>query len=350
MYFVDMHCDTVSRLLQKKRNNERETLRQNSGHVDVEKLQKSGYLLQNFALFVQLAVPHDPWQETMELYELYREEMEQNQNNLAPVLCYADIEKNKKAGKISALLTLEEGGVCQGQVQRLEELYTMGVRMLTLTWNHQNELGSPNLDWSRGRQVRSAAEGLHSKKRTDMVWKYLNTPDVTHGLTPRGIEFVERMEEMGMIPDVSHLSDAGFYDVARISKKPFVASHSNARSVCPCVRNMNDHMIRTLAEKGGVMGLNFCADFLMQMPPGASNPGSLQAIVAHARQIVKVGGIECLGLGTDFDGIDTHAEVPHAGVMERLYDALRKGGFTAAQMEKIFCGNVLRLYRETLSK
>ena len=145
------------------------------------------------------------------------------------------------------MLTVEEGAVCKGSTGKLRHLYRLGVRMLTLTWNYPNELGWPN--------VKMPPEG--SEEAPDFT-----VPDREHGLTETGFAFLSEMERLGMIVDVSHLSDAGFWDVARAAEKPFVASHSNARAVCHHVRNLNDEMIRALAEKGGVTGLNFCPSFL----------------------------------------------------------------------------------------
>lgn len=362
MKIVDMHCDTISELLWVRKcakEKHAETvddatkvceigLRKNDKHIDIEKLQTSGYSLQNFALFVEKEQCQEPWQQVQELYALYREELDKNSDILAPVYTYADIAKNQAAGKISSLLTVEEGAVCQGEIDKLCKLYEQGVRMMTLTWNYPNELGFPNLNGPRGRTVKEKAAQLPEGEREQWVKAYLNTPDTEHGLTEKGRKFVSKMEELGMIVDVSHLSDAGFYDVLSCSKKPFVASHSNARTICPNVRNMSDDMIRRLAERGGVMGLNFCADFLTQLPVGVNNPGTVAAIVEHAGHIVNVGGIEVLGLGSDFDGIGTHGELPDASYMYRLFDALKKGGFTESQIEKIFTENVLRVYREVL--
>lgn len=333
MKIADMHCDTISSLWQRQKGEEKESwsLRENGGHVDLIKLKNSGYLLQNFALFVDKKSCNDPWEEVQQLYALYQEETEKNKDILAEVRCFEDIEKNRKEGKISAFLTVEEGGVCKGEIDKLCKLYEQGVRMMTLTWNYPNEMGFPNLDGS--------------KRKTP----YSAEPEKTKGLTGKGREFVCKMEELGMIVDVSHLSDAGFYDVLDSTEKPFVASHSNARAVCPCVRNLTDDMIRKLAQRGGVMGLNFCADFLEWLPAGTPNPGTIRAIVEHARHIVKVGGIEVLGLGSDFDGIATHGELPHAGRMSLLYDALGDGGFSERERDKIFSENVLRVYREVLS-
>lgn len=331
MKTVDMHCDTVSELWKREQAGEKISLLDCDCHINLRKMKQGDYLLQNFALFVNMEACADPWEHVQELFALYERLMKENADLIVPVTCTEEIERNRLNGKMSALLTVEEGGVCRGSLEKLDILYSQGVRMLTLTWNYQNELGSPNID---------------RKKKPTLQDTFV--PNVSAGLTEMGFAFVERMEELGMIVDVSHLSDAGFWDVARYAKRPFVESHSNARQICPCVRNLTDEMIRALAEKGGVTGLNFCADFLTKAQENTPNPGTVEAVVRHAKHIVKVGGMECLGLGSDFDGIDTHAELPGADAMERLWHALVKGGFTQDQADAVFGGNVLRLYREVL--
>ena len=332
---IDMHCDTISALLAMQRKgicSENNCLLKNSLHVDLEKLEKGGCFLQNFALFVALSECSDPWKECTALADLYYVELEKNKDRIRPVYRYEDIEKNREEGKLSALLTVEEGAVCKGRVGNLRLLYRLGVRMLTLTWNFPNELGWPN--------VRMPEKG--SETVPDFT-----TPDREHGLTETGFDFLAEMERLGMIVDVSHLSDAGFWDVARTAKRPFVASHSNARAVCRHVRNLDDDMIRALAEKGGVTGLNFCPSFLEENKAGGIQ-GSLDAITAHAGHIVNVGGEDCLGLGSDFDGIPTNAAIPDTSYLPLLADALEKAGFSERQMDKIFSENVLRVYREVL--
>lgn len=357
MKIVDMHCDTISEIMNHRGAGEECGLRRNSLHVDLERMSGSGYLLQNFALFVDTGkCERTPWEELCALYEIYQSELRANAYLIAPVYTYDDIVQNQEAGKMSALLTVEEGAVCQGETGRLERLYEMGVRMLTLTWNYPNEIGHPNLNSLQGRKVWADCRRLREEECSEQereriqhaLMRYLCTPDTANGLTERGREFVHRMEQLGMIVDVSHLSDAGFYDVLQYTSKPFVASHSNAREMCGCVRNLTDDMIRKLAERGGCMGLNFCADFLELAPAGRENPGTIEAVVRHAKHIVKVGGMEVLGLGSDFDGIDTNRELPGVQSMERLWDALHKTGFTERQLEMIFGGNVLRVYREIL--
>lgn len=361
MKVIDMHCDTLSALLEKRKKGNAEELRCSSLQIDLMRMKESRYLVQNFAMFVVLEGAGDPWENVYELYQYYQEELERNKDILAPVLKFSDIAENEAAGKLSSLLTVEEGGVCKGELEKLRQLYQMGVRMMTLTWNFENEIGHPNFDTKRKTQVRQAMEAWKNTREGTPDWErmrqeaqlllnaYLHTPNREGGLTEKGREMVAEMEGLGMIPDVSHLSDAGFYDVLEVTRKPFVASHSNAREVCPNVRNMTDDMIRKLAGRGGVMGLNFCADFLEEKPIGERNPGTIEAVVRHARHIASVGGIEVLGLGSDFDGIDLHEELPGAQSMERLWDGLHKAGFTQDALDRIFYGNVLRVYRETLS-
>ena len=284
-------------------------------------MQKGDYLLQNFAMFVFLGREKDPLVNVLEMIDVYRRAMAENAGVIAPVLRYEDIEKNSKAGKMSGMLTIEEGAVLKGNPYVVRSLYQLGVRMLTLTWNFENEIGYPNT--------------IVKAKDYD--------PSKNYGLKPEGIEIVREMNRVGMIVDVSHLNDDGFWDVVKYCDGPFVASHSNARAVCDHTRNMTDDMIRALADKGGVMGLNFCGDFLN--PDGKSRVADM---VRHAKHIVNVGGIDVLGLGTDYDGIDGDLELDHCDKMQLLAQEMERQGFKTSEIEAIFHGNVLRLYKEVL--
>ena len=335
MKIIDMHCDTISELAD--RGGE---LWKNSGHLDLKRMQESGYLLQNFALFVDIGkCTPTPWERVCALYEVYRTELEKNKNRIVPVLCYEDILKNE------ALLTVEEGAVCGGSLERLRELYDMGVRMLTLTWNYRNELGWPATRRCLG-QSRGNVDGRLTEKGETGI-RGSDGRDAACGLTETGRDFVTEMERLGMIPDVSHLSDAGFDDVWECTKKPFVASHSNARAVCPSLRNLTDDRVRRLAERGGCMGLNYYDKFLVD--GGSKDPEVLwEAMIRQARHITDVGGMEILGLGSDFDGIPTNPALPGAEALPVLWDRLKTAGFTENQLDGIFWGNVIRVYRDAL--
>ena len=321
MKVVDMHCDTIGELWKAEKAGKPISLCSNSLHIDLEKMQKGDYLLQNFAMFVFLGREKDPLVNVLEMIDVYNRAMAENSDLIAPVLRFEDIEKNRAAGKLSGMLTIEEGAVLKGNPYVVRSLYQLGVRMLTLTWNFENEIGYPNT--------------IVKAKDYD--------PSRHYGLKPEGIEIVREMNRVGMIVDVSHLGDDGFWDVVKYCDGPFVASHSNARAVCNHTRNMTDDMIRALADKGGVMGLNFCGDFLN--PNGKSR---VEDMVRHARHILDVGGSDILGLGTDYDGIDGDLELDHCDKMQLLAQEMDRQGFGIEQIEKIFHGNVLRLYREVL--
>lgn len=333
MKTVDMHCDTISELYQKRKRGSEENLAENCGHVDLKKLSAGDALLQNFALFVNLGKTDSPWDDVLGMADFYYDELRENADRIAPVYCYRDIEENERAGKLSAMLTAEEGGVCGGNLACLHALYRRGVRMMTLTWNYPNELGHPALD-------------ARNYEKGDSL--FYRKADMEHGLTQKGREFVEEMERIGMIIDVSHLSDAGFYDVLKLTKKPFAASHSNARSISPWVRNLTDDMIRKLADRGGIMGMNFCPDFLTEASLGEKNSGKIDEIVRHVKHVMNVGGIDCIGLGSDFDGIDGHEELPDYSHMPKLAEALKRNGLKEGETEKIFYKNALRFYKELL--
>lgn len=326
MKVVDMHCDTIGAVFRSQCEGNPISLEKNALHIDLERMQAGDYMLQNFALFVYLKKTEDPFAYCMRMLDCFYQEMEQYQDKIGVVRTCQEIEENRKNGKMSALLTIEEGGVCRGDIRLLRDFYRLGVRMMTLTWNFDNELAHPNhVDVVTGKTV----------------------PNVTEGLTDTGIEFVREMQRLGMIVDVSHLGDAGIYDVLRCTDRPFVASHSNARAVCPHPRNLTDDMIRAIAERGGVMGINFCASFL-DAREGDECFGSIERMIAHMRHIKNVGGIDCIGLGTDFDGIGNNIEIQGAGQMQLLAEAMEKAGFTPEEIEKVFYRNVLRVYREIL--
>lgn len=318
MKIVDMHCDTVSTIFKKRKSGQEISLYENNLHVDIKKLKKGNYLLQNFAMFIDIGQCEDPFLSCMEMIDCYEQLLLENKEELSPVYSYRDIEENQKNGKISSLLTIEEGGVCKGSIELLKKFYNRGVRMMTLLWNFENELGYPG------------------------------TMTIDKGLKEKGLEFIRNMEDMGMIVDVSHMSDKCFYDVVEHSGKPFVASHSNARFLSSHRRNLTDDMIAKLAMKGGLVGLNFCPYFLDRNIKEDEAKSKVEYMIYHIKHIVNVGGISCLGLGSDFDGMGGDLELKNASYLPILEGELRKSGFSSKDLEAIFHKNVLNLYKEIL--
>jgi len=330
MRVIDMHCDTISELYALKKEGGEASILDNQLHLDLRRMKAGDYGLQNFALYINLKRTEDPFAECMGMLDTFYTEMEGQQELIGIVTSYEEIERNWEEGRMSALLTVEEGGVCRGSLALLRDFYRLGVRMMTLTWNHANELGNPN---------RFIIEGPEAPRFE---------PDTEHGLTERGIEFVREMERLGMIIDVSHLSDAGIYDVLRYTKKPFTASHSNARALASHPRNLTDDMIRAIAERGGVAGINYCAAFLRDWEDESQAVSRISDIVEHIKHFKKTGGIDCVGLGSDFDGIRCGLELKDASALPLLEAEMRRQGFTETEIEKVFYRNVMRLYKELL--
>lgn len=331
MQIVDLHCDTLHELNKLRVKGEHYNLYHSEGHLDIARMQACGYGLQCFAAFVHMKEVESAYQQGKTLAGLYKQFCAEYSSYIAPVSCYADIEKNAKKGLISAMLTIEEGGVLEGSIERLQEFYEYGVRMITLTWNFPNEIGYPGcLEEQAIPEIESLA-----------AWKVKGDYP---GLTKKGIEIVEKMQEMGVIVDVSHLSDTGFWDVAAITNKPFVASHSNARSVCGHKRNLSDAQIRLLAERGGVMGLNYAVDFLEDDPAALS----WDSFIRHIKHIIQIGGEEVLALGSDFDGIKTNPLLTDSGKLPQLFEQMQRQGIASSVIDKIKGENALRVMREVL--
>lgn len=316
MRLIDMHCDTFWLMMR----NQEAGLRKNDLCIDIEKMKAAGSMAQFFASFIHMSefkgenAVEDAYRYALAMLVHGKEELSKCSDSIAIARNYDELIANRDNGKISAVLTLEEGGILNGKMEYLEELYHQGIRLITLTWNHENCIGFPN---SREPEL------------------------MKQGLKPFGMEVVECMNELGMMLDVSHLSDGGFWDVIEHSQRPIVATHSNARALCNHPRNLTDEMLKALAEKGGVAGVNFYPYFLRE-----HGKATVQDIAEHLWYMYQVGGEDVVAFGTDFDGFDEgELDITHMGEMSRVYDAIKKRGFTQRQMEKIMSGNILRVLR-----
>ena len=339
MRVIDLHCDTLWAMWRHHKQyvaseeqryaalgycyEDAVSLQKNSLCVDIEKMKRAGSVAQFFACFIYMDEIHgeDRWmkgyQQALEMLAFGKEKITTCSKDLSLLLKFDDMGKNDTNGKISAILTVEEGGILDGDLTRLDRLYQEGIRLITLTWNHENCIGHPN---SR------------------------DTRPMGLGLKPFGIEVVERMNELGMVIDVSHMSDGGFWDVLKYSKKPIVASHSNARSLCNHPRNLSDEMIKALAEKGGVAGVNFYPYFVRE-----NGKIFAEDIADHIVHMYQVGGEDFVAIGTDFDGFDEgESDVKDIGQMRYVYDIVKQRGFTESQMEKFWYRNALRVLQAVL--
>ena len=318
MRYMDLHCDTLLKAWQHHKTN---ILEFPEAMIDLRRLKQGGCGVQFFAIFMltEKMKQEDGVTADDETYIAGLREIFLNScgDLLAPAGNLDDVRRNGE--KISGILTLEDGRVVDGSMENLERFYKMGIRLISLTWNYENCFGYPN---SRDPAV------------------------MERGLKPFGREAVGRMNELGMLVDVSHLSDGGFWDVAETSKKPFVASHSNCRALNPSPRSMTDDMIRTLADHGGVMGVNFARLFLNQDP---NNPVSrVEDLVRQLTHMIRVGGEGVAAIGSDLDGISGPLEIGSPDQMPLLFQALDRAGFTERQIENIAWNNTERVLGETL--
>ena len=241
--YADLHCDT---LYAAWRRGAEDIFQLDNAMADVSKIRKGGCRLQLYAIFMP------PSEDTTEagaaypgdeayiktLHDIFRRTVQRHPDIFAAAGSMRDVERNTAAGKVSGMLSMEDGRAVAGSFDKIRQFHEMGIRVMGLTWNSANCFGYPNS---------------------------FDAEEMKRGLTAFGKESVSCMNEIGMLIDVSHLSDGGFWDVARLSRRPFIASHSNCRTLNPHPRSLTDEMIRALADSGGVMGLNFAPLFSLRI-------------------------------------------------------------------------------------
>ena len=317
---VDTHCDTLKCLFHeftKPRDSMwelREDMGQRSslGHLDVPRMIDRGISCQVFAVSSERSrTPAYPLRTAMVMIERFHRECE-SIPQLEPVTSYKGIIEAKKRGNVSGMLSIEGADVIEGRIEMLGVFHSLGVRMVGLVHSLRNQL----------------ADGVTDRRTGG-------------GLSELGVQAVEELDRLGMIIDVSHLNDVGFWDVLELTRNPVIASHSNSRAVCGHPRNMTDEMIEELAGNGGVMGMNFAPSFVHPVE------ATLGGVVDHIDHIVKLVGPDHVGLGSDFDGIPfTPKGLEDASRMPDITRELVKRGYGKEDIVKILGGNHLRLIKE----
>jgi membrane dipeptidase len=224
-----------------------------------------------------------------------------------------DILTAKEQGKLAAVLAIEGGEALEGDLGVLRLFHRLGVRSIGLTWNERNNI----------------ADGVGDSRSKG-------------GLSVFGADLIKEMNRLGILVDVSHLSDPGFWDVVELSTQPIIASHSNSRAVCNHRRNLTDDQIKALAKNGGVMGMNFAAAFVKE-----DGKPKLDDLLNHIDHIVELVGPEHVGLGSDFDGIGAAPEeLTDASTMPLITDGLCKRGYSDEHIRLILGGNYFRVFKE----
>ncbi|CAA6819006.1 MAG: Microsomal dipeptidase (EC [uncultured Sulfurovum sp.] len=316
MNFIDFHCDTATLILEKG-----EELQQNNLTIDIEKLQKGEALAQFFAMYIDAKKVESSFDYCVKMLKTFKDELAKNQETISLCTTYDDLIATQEENKIAAFLSIEEGDALEGSLDKLRFFKQEGISAVTLTWNYENALGYPNFQWE------------HQNK----------------GLKKKGFEAVEEMNHLNMLIDVSHLSDGGFKDVLEHSKSPFIATHSNARVMTNHPRNLSDKMLKQLADVGGLTGINFFNNFLVNGElKEKMEVAKIEDMVRHIKHIKKVAGVDVIGLGSDFDGIPNSVEIEDISQMSKLSDTLLKNGFSYDEVEKMFFSNGLRIIKDVL--
>ena len=322
---VDTHCDTLKCLMPMftlPRNSQWDDrsdigmgVRSSLGHIDLPRLREGGVDCQVFAISsVRDRTRPYALRTAMEMIDIFYSECAAHPDAVTPVTTHGGIVEAAAEGKVAAMLSIEGADIIEGKVGMLRVFHRLGVRMVGLVHSLRNELADGVAD---GRTV--------------------------GGLSVLGVEVVEELDRLGMLIDISHLSDAGFWDLIDVAKGPVMASHSNARAVCDHPRNMTDDMIRTMADRGGVMGMNFA--------PGFVHPtrATVKGIVDHIDHIVGLVGPDHVGLGSDFDGIPYTPEgLEDVTKMPNITAELVVRGYSEEDVKKILGLNHLRLMKEVL--
>jgi len=310
----DGHCDTILEIMNHKRTLEKKSP---TGHLDIPRMKEGGVNVQFFAVFIEdIYKPDRSLKRTLQLIDCFYREMEKNQDEISLVTNYNQINEANSAGKIAAILSVEGGEALEGDLGVLRMLYKLGVRLLTLTWNQRNQI----------------ADGI-GESRTGS------------GLTEFGLKVIDEMNNLKMFIDVSHLSETGFWDVIKRSKAPIVASHSNCYALCPHPRNLKDEQIKALADKGGVIGITFVPNFLTQ----EKRKTTVKDVVTHIDYLVEKAGVDCVGLGSDFDGTGgLPLGLEGVDKITNITEELLNRGYKEREIKKILGGNFLRVFKKVI--
>ena len=301
-------------------------LRENKLHVDLKRGMSYSPYAQVFAVFTR---PVESWTQLDyskdwpsdvltqiggELLKLLLSEFEKNSDVLTLCKSASEIKKAAENGKIAALIAIEGAELIGCDIAGLEHAYDKGVRLINLCWNYDNALcGAAN-----------------SPTRS--------------GLTKRGADYLHKMQELGIVVDLSHASEQTFWDVAEITRRPIIAGHSNSRAVCDTPRNLTDEQFKAIVKLGGVAGLNLYPDFLKQ-----NGEAGVDDVIRHAEHFLELGGEKAICLGGDLDGIEyTPKGITGIESYGEIYEALLKRNYPEALVCDIFYNNLFDVLERSL--
>lgn len=309
---ADAHCDTLLDLTDgKRRFNKRNT----TGHLDLPRLEEGRVALQFFAAFIGSEYkPERALKRALQLIEAFYREVLHPDTGFVLGTSYKQIKRvlKKRMQKV-ALLSIEGGEALAGDLSVLHIMHRLGVRSIGLTWNQRNDIA-------------------------DGVWE----SNSGGGLTSFGKTVIGEMNQLGMIVDLAHISESGFWDVLEISKKPIMVSHANCRALCDHPRNLTNEQIKAVVSQGGVVGLTFAPEFL-----GGSM--DMETFISHVDHMAALVGVDHISIGSDFDGIEsTPKGLEDITKMPVLAITLLDRGYTVEEVKNIMGNNLLNFLKRVL--
>ena len=311
MNFFDLHCDTIGECA-----NRNLPLRANTLHISLEKGAYLDSWIQVFAIWMpDEKRGRDAADYFDRVYDYYLKELGKNEDIILPCFTSDDILKAENENITASILAVEGGSVLWRDIDRISLLKDRGVKILTLTWNGANELGG----------------GCMEKE--------------DKGLTSFGKSAVKELCSAGIVPDVSHLSEKGFYDTAQEVDFPFIASHSDCNRVHRHKRNLTDEQIDEIIRRKGLIGVNFYKNFLSDNPESG-----FDGVLHHLYHILERGGENVAAMGSDFDGCEIAEELAGIEKIPDLWDYLNKNGIPEDTLNSCFYGNARNFFFNVLHR
>jgi len=290
-----------------------------STQSDIFKFREGGLDIQVFAVWIPMGKVKSSYSFVMSQIDRLQNFQNESNGGFEFAKTYEDIIRITNAGNICGLIGIEGGTAVESDPENVQRFFDAGVRYIGLTWNNSNLIAT------------SAKDAVTRGK--------------SGGLTEFGKEVITKMNETGMMVDVSHLSEAAFWDVIEISTAPVIASHSNCYSLNPHYRNLTDEQIKAIAESKGYIGINFYDEFLVQ--GGKKYGAGIEDIIAHMDHIKNLVGVDYIGIGSDFDGgISAPGDLRDATQYPELTKRLFEKGYTSDEIRKILGLNFLRVFKQ----
>ncbi len=347
---IDTHNDMPTKMLDdgyRADVRHRPGFAKDEGETDLPRLVESGITAQFLSAFVdaQYAAkrPDQSYARVLAYIDTIHAFVDRHPNELLFATTAADVRRAKEDGKVAILIGVEGGHAIENSLDKLRELYARGARYMTLTWNNGN-------DWA------GSSIGINGTS--------------TGGLTDFGKQVVREMNRLGMLVDISHVSDATFFDAVATSTSPVIASHSSARALDPAARNLSDDQLRAVAKNGGVVNVNFYSAFIdpaflrkkteVEQRGGERTdvlvqqltPPPLSVLIDHIDHVAKVAGIDHVGLGSDFDGVSglLPAGMNQVTDLHRIVDGLLARGYSEQAVKQILGGNMMRVMEQVFDR